>query len=1386
MSLTSSAIDKIALEKGLPANIDAERFILGSVLLNDSRFIEIAGAIIQDDFALEKHRRIFSRMMQLHERGEKIDRVTVANELQRFNELQSVDGLTYLVSLDDGLPHISNLDSYVKIVRDKATLRRIILASQHLMNRALLGEEDPGAILAGAEETLLRLGEARTEKGLSTPLEVIQNYQGGLNAFLDPSKRIKGISTGFTKLDEMTGGFHSGELIILAARPSMGKCLAANAEIVTGDGSIRTIGQICSEKKAELLTLQNNGRLSTTSPSAFVDDGIKPVFRVTTRLGRSVDSTLPHPFLTFDGWKRLEELKAGDVVAVPRRIPIFGAGDLSVERAKILGYLLGDGCLTDSTPEFTNSDPRLRDDFVECLEAFGGVGYRIEDSDGTRTPTVCVSADREFVFEERAQFAANLRDALNRLGRSDRSVAVEMGVSPSLLCQWKQARCVPVGDTSARLASTLRVRSDELFRTSPEAASHNAKNSLTIWLESLGLWGRASAHKFVPKAIFRSKKRGVAIFLNRLFATDGWASVLSTGQAQLGFASVSERLARQVQHLLLRFGIVAALKRRAILYQGARRRCWQLDITEAESIRTFASEIGIFGKERALERALLAIGKKTPHSNRDLLPKEVWKEIEAAKGALSWSEVSRKMGIPTPGHNLHVGTRGVSRRRLMKFAEALDSDRLRTLATSDLYWDRIVSIEYLGQQQVYDLTIPETHNFVANDVCVHNTAFALNIAWHVATRLFHPVAVFSLEMSQESLLTRMLCAAARVDSQRFRTGYLNEKERQQLRAAANQMVEAPIYLDDTAGANLMDMHAKLRRLQQSGQKLGLVVVDYLQLMSSKGRSENRNQEVSQLSRGLKLLSKELDCPFLVLSQLSRATETRQGDHRPQLSDLRESGCLAGDARVTVACDGRQVPIRELVGRSDICVWALNEASLKMEPMRIERAFSTGTKPVLRLTTRLGRSIRATANHKFFSWDGWKRLDELAPGDRIALPRRMGSGPTQNMRDCELALLGHLLGDGCTLPRHTIQYTTKDRDLAELVKDLTTETFGDDVNPRIAVERDWFQVYLSSTRHHARGRGSAVADWLRGLGAWGLRAWEKRVPPAVFTQPPEALALFLKHLWATDGCIHMGRSETSIPRIYYATSSRGLAQDVQSLLLRLGINARLTVVPQKGKGRDQYPVQISGKPDLDRFIQLIGAVGQRKVQAMESVSLHLDSVSGNTNRDVLPSSLWNDFAIPAMEAAGITGRELASRLKMAYSGTSLYKQNTSRERAARLAGILGSERLSQLALSDVYWDPILSIAPDGEEETFDLTVPEHHNFVANDLFVHNSIEQDADLVGFIFREEVYKRDREDLHGIAELILAKQRNGPIGTVPLVFLHAQTRFENRAEDLGDAPPD
>ena len=388
-----------AIEKGLPTNVDAERFVLGSILLDDALYVQAAGTLEADDFSLEKHRRIFKRMGELQQHGEKIDRITVANELMKFNELEACDGLSYLVSLDDGLPQIPNLDSYIRIVQNNAVLRRIIFASQHMMNRALAAEESPDEILAGAEETLLKLGEARMKSGLLNAGQILEDYEGGVNAFLDPSKRIKGIGTGFAKFDELTGGLHGGDLVIVAGRPSMGK-----------------------------------------------------------------------------------------------------------------------------------------------------------------------------------------------------------------------------------------------------------------------------------------------------------------------------------------------------------------------------------------------------------------------------------------------------------------------------------------------------------------TALALNVAQHVALKNKQTVAIFSLEMSKESLLTRMLCAAARVDSQKFRAGYLNQEERRKLNQALHELVQAPLYIDDTPGAHLMDMHAKLRRLQTE-RKLGLVIVDYLQLMTAGARFENRNQEVSALSRGMKMLAKELNCPVMVLSQLSRAVENRQGDHRPQLSDLRESGSIEQDADV---------------------------------------------------------------------------------------------------------------------------------------------------------------------------------------------------------------------------------------------------------------------------------------------------------------------------------------------------------------------------------------------------------------------------------------------------------------------------------------------------------
>jgi len=189
------------------------------------------------------------------------------------------------------------------------------------------------------------------------------------------------------------------------------------------------------------------------------------------------------------------------------------------------------------------------------------------------------------------------------------------------------------------------------------------------------------------------------------------------------------------------------------------------------------------------------------------------------------------------------------------------------------------------------------------------TALALNIVEQVATRdAGHPVAVFSLEMAKEALLFRLLCAQARVDQHKFRSGFLNREEMRRMTVGLGQLAEAPIYIDDSPALTVLEMRAKCRRLQaeRGGTGLALVVVDYLQLMSGRGRFENRTQEISSISRGLKALAKELHVPLIAISQLSRAPEQRGGDHRPQLSDLRESGSIEQDADLVAFIFRREV------------------------------------------------------------------------------------------------------------------------------------------------------------------------------------------------------------------------------------------------------------------------------------------------------------------------------------------------------------------------------------------------------------------------------------------------------------------------------------------------
>jgi replicative DNA helicase len=430
---------------------------------------------------------------------------------------------------------------------------------------------------------------------------------------------------------------------------------------------------------------------------------------------------------------------------------------------------------------------------------------------------------------------------------------------------------------------------------------------------------------------------------------------------------------------------------------------------------------------------------------------------------------------------------------------------------------------------------------------VGKTSLALNVAQHVAVREARSVGFFSLEMSKEQIGFRVLCSEADVDAKKVRDGYASKEAIGRLVLAQTKIAGASFFIDDAPALSVPIMRAKAQRLKRE-KGLDLLVVDYLQLMAGHGRFDNRVQEVSQISRGLKLLAKELAVPILALSQLSRQPEARKGDQRkPQLSDLRESGCLTADTRI-LRMDGSQPTMGELYerGERNLAVWTLNEG-MEWVPGRMTRVFSSGVKRVFALHLASGRRVTASANHPFLTERGWRPLEELSVGERLA------------------------------------------------------------VAPRLA-------------RGTARGAPEAPAPDVR---------------PAV--------------------------------------------------------NIRLEPrrMPEPGGARS-FAVAFASA--------FVGAV-----------------VGVLSEADRRPSA-------------------------------------------------------------EVSWEPIVRIERRGEEPVFDATVPGTHNFLANGIVAHNSLEQDADVVIFLYREELYDRDTER-KGIADVLVAKQRNGPTGEFPLVFLADHMTFANYA---------
>jgi replicative DNA helicase len=388
-------------------------------------------------------------------------------------------------------------------------------------------------------------------------------------------------------------------------------------------------------------------------------------------------------------------------------------------------------------------------------------------------------------------------------------------------------------------------------------------------LRGHGLMGLRSAEKFVPDAIFGLSDEQVARFLGVMYACDGHV-YCSDRLAQIGYTTISERLARDVQHLLLRLGIVATVRTlKRPVYEGTGKVAREIRITSQESLRRFCELVPIPGKEDKQEEVLERLAAAPRSTNTDTL--------------LTW----------------HVGKRSPSRGLVAELTTAIDSPALEELCDSDIWWDEVESVEYVGEEETYDLDVPGLRNFVADDIVVHNSAIVANIAENVAVKRQVPVAFFSLEMSEVELAQRFIACRARISGDKLRKGQVSTKDWPKVVRACNELESAPLWFDDSSDLGLLDLRAKARRLHAQTQDqggLGLVIVDYLQLMRADDLRANRVEQVGQMSRGLKILARELEVPVLAISQLSRAPEQRHPP-KPMLSDLRESGSIEQDADV---------------------------------------------------------------------------------------------------------------------------------------------------------------------------------------------------------------------------------------------------------------------------------------------------------------------------------------------------------------------------------------------------------------------------------------------------------------------------------------------------------
>uniref|UniRef100_UPI002FCD7273 replicative DNA helicase n=1 Tax=Geodermatophilus chilensis TaxID=2035835 RepID=UPI002FCD7273 len=803
-----------AYDRQPPQDVAAEQSVLGGMLLSKDAIADVVEVLHGNDFYRPAHQVIFDCILDLYGRGEPADAITVAAELNRTDQLSKMGGAVYLHTLIQSTPTAANAGYYAAIVAEQAVLRRLVEAGTRVVQLgygAAGGKGDVDDIVDRAQQEIYDVTEKRMSEDYSRLEDVLQPTMDELDAIASRGGTARGVPTGIRDLDELTNGLQAGQMVVIAARPGVGKALGLDTPIATPTGWT-TMGEVAVGDQV----MGSDGRPTTVVAATEVMTG-RPCYEVHFSDGSVIVADAQHQWLTetrasrrsaqqaatgYNGYRNqrtFAEVRTTEEIARTVRCAtkdarlnhsVTNAAPLDLPEADLplppyaLGVWLGDG--TSRAPHFTSNDPEI----AVHIEAEGlaveptGVDRRYalrlppRPDVATRPCPMC----GELFVPKTSQVQICGKTCGGRLRASG-------GVG-------RQATCPDCSGPSAGGAQCQACRDH-----------HGTVQGI---LRTLGVFGG----KHIPAAYLRASVAQRRALLAGLLDTDG--TVTPSGAVQ--FAVTNQRLAEDARELIAGLGHRVRMTRKRVRGRSeASSTCYTL---------TFSTDDEVFRLER----------KKLVHKER---------------GARSFT------------------ARGV---RLITDVRPIESVPVRCIQVD-----------------------AEDHLFLAGRsfIPTHNSTLGLDIARSATVKHHLATCIFSLEMSKHEITMRLLSAEAKVPLHHMRAGTLSDEDWSKLARRMGEIADAPLYIDDSPNMTMMEIRAKARRLKQRND-LKLVVIDYLQLMTSGKRVESRQQEVSEFSRALKLLAKELEVPVIAMSQLNRGSEQRQ-DKKPMLSDLRESGSIEQDA-----------------------------------------------------------------------------------------------------------------------------------------------------------------------------------------------------------------------------------------------------------------------------------------------------------------------------------------------------------------------------------------------------------------------------------------------------------------------------------------------------------